>query len=88
MSALCKTPRDTLSQLDSPRPEGVANDHRLALIADGERPRVNQQVFQRDLGFFGGSVLGEMRCQLPDDKFLKDIRGGGCTNTDSRVFKR
>src|ERR1039458_958110 len=28
------------------------------------------------------------RCQLPDDKFLKDIGGGSRPNPDGRVFER
>jgi nucleoside-diphosphate-sugar epimerase len=35
-----------------------------------------------------GSVAGQVRRQLPDDKFLNDIGHGGPCNSDGLIFKR
>lgn len=37
---------------------------------------------------FGRIAMREIRCQLPDEKFLKKIGAGACTDPDQRVFKR
>src|SRR5260370_31431258 len=37
---------------------------------------------------FGRAGVRNIRSELADDKFLEEIGGGGCANSDERVFER
>jgi len=74
MIAPIKTPRHPrIIRLDSP-PSGCIRGRWVQSAA----PPAAQQLASGLCGF----VVGKMRRQLPDDKFLKDVRGPGCADSD------
>ena len=46
----------------------------------------SQQLAERASGC-GGSVVRNIRRDLAEDKFLQDVDGSACANSDERVFK-
>jgi len=60
---------------------------RNALVPVALVDKRGRDLVDRALGI-GWSAASNMRGQLPQEKFLKEIVGGGCANPNKRAFER
>jgi hypothetical protein len=80
MIAPFKTPRHPrIIRLDSP-PSGCTEGRWVQSAAS--------PAAQRPTSGLSGFVIGKMRRQLLDDKFLEYVCGAGCANSDQRILER